>query len=327
VTSLSRRRVLVAAAAVVGTSVAVGARRLMPGPGQMAAAVRASTGTAVPVETATVPAGSSTSLSAIASSPASPTTWPSASTTASAAPSTAGAASTSALAAYVKSRPGRAAVAATDLATGRHLAYHDEDSFITASIVKVEILVALLSTVRAAGRELTSSQERLSRSMITASDNDAASRLWGAIGGSAGLARVDRRLGLDTTAPGSGAYWGDTRTTARDQLRLLRALTDRKGPLDATVRDRVLDLMEEVEPDQRWGVPAAARYPDDAAVKNGWLATVTDHGLWTVNSIGRITAPTGRPVLIAVLTAGSPSMTTGITTVEQAARVAVHALT
>jgi hypothetical protein len=83
--------------------------------------------------------------------------------------------------------------------------------------------------------------------------------------------------------------------------------------------------MQDVQPDQRWGVSAAAA-GGTTALKNGWLATVTNHGLWTVNSIGRIRSAAGHTLLMAVLTQGSPSLQTGIITVERLARLTATAI-
>ena len=66
--------------------------------------------------------------------------------------------------------------------------------------------------------------------------------------------------------------------------------------------------MRNVEPDQRWGVGAAADKGTDFANKNGWLSIddsngpgETDDGLWAVTSLGVLTVG-GDQVLMAVLT-------------------------
>lgn len=250
-----------------------------------------------------------------------PSASPSASPSAPASPAAASkAAPTTAIAAYLRTRPGGTSVVGVDLRTGRSLTYRPTARYITASIVKVEILAALLLRCQATGTSLTSRQRTLATAMITRSDNAAASSLWSTIGGGAGLARANATLGLTSTTPGPTTYWGNTRTTARDQVRLLTQLTSAKSPLSAANRSYVLELMEHVVAGQRWGVSAAAS--GEVALKDGWLATVTDHGLWTVNSIGRIERPDGSRLLMAVLSHGSPSLQTGITTVQKVAQLA-----
>jgi len=253
---------------------------------------------------------------------------PSAAPTPSAKPSTTATArrTTAGIKDYLSSRPGRGAVAAVNLATGGSVTYRGTREFITASIVKVDILIALLIAAQADGRRLTGSERSLARSMITRSDNDAASTLWRAVGGADGLDRVNERLGLTGTQAGTGGYWGHTLTTASDQLRLLRVLAGSAGVLTEARRSYALDLMHDVVAGQRWGVSVAAADADDAALKNGWLATATDQGLWTVHSIGRVVLDGGDPALLAVLTRGSPSMEAGIATVQQLTRLAAAGL-
>ena len=91
------------------------------------------------------------------------------------------------------------AVAATDHVTGATYAFHASEAFETASVVKVDILAALLLRAQDAGRGLTAAERSLAGDMIRYSDNDAASALWWTIGGAAGLARANKRLGLTET--------------------------------------------------------------------------------------------------------------------------------
>jgi alkanesulfonate monooxygenase SsuD/methylene tetrahydromethanopterin reductase-like flavin-dependent oxidoreductase (luciferase family) len=122
-------------------------------------------------------------------------------------------------------------VAALELVSGQALIYRGTQGFITASIVKVDILIALLLAAQKDGRSLTRSEKSLARSMITRSDDEAASALWRAVGGALGLNRVKARLGLTDTSAGTGGCRGRTRTTASDQFRLLRVLVGPTGPL------------------------------------------------------------------------------------------------
>ncbi|MDG4840153.1 serine hydrolase [Micromonospora sp. WMMD967] len=189
--------------------------------------------------------------------------------------------------------------------------------FETASIVKVDILAALLLRQKPAGKALSSSTRRLAEDMIMSSDNDAAVALWQRIDGSRGLTAANRALGLRETKPNS--HWGLTTTTAADQLRLLTALTSPTGPLTPQDRTFVMGLMKKVIPEQRWGV-TAARESGSAAVyvKNGWDTADVDGGRWLVNSIGRI-VETRHDWLIAVLSDHHVSQKEGIRAVEQAA--------
>jgi beta-lactamase class A len=226
---------------------------------------------------------------------------------------------------YLDERPGRLSVAVRDLATGLAYARGTKLRPGTASIVKVQIVMALLLLARREDRALTASERALAERAIKVSDNDAATALWHAIGGGEGLAKAGRRLGLKHTEPGPGTAWGATTTSAADQVRLLTALTSRESPLSARDRRYVLGLMADVAPEQAWGVSAAAGDGAEVALKNGWLPRVSDGGAWTVNSIGRIRGG-GHDYLIAVVSEHHTSMAAGVAAVEHVSGAVVSAL-
>ncbi|WP_436850507.1 serine hydrolase [Streptomyces griseoloalbus] len=214
-------------------------------------------------------------------------------------------------------------VAVLDLGSGETVSYGDR-AFVTASIVKVDILAALLLGAQDAGRELTGAERSYAAAMIERSDNAAASALWDGIGRAAGLDAANARFGLTGTTGGDGTLWGLTRTTAVDRLRLLRQVFGEESELGEDARAYVRGLMERVVPDQAWGVPAVADAGTASAVKNGWLPRDAT-GLWVVHSIGRVTAG-GRACLMAVLSDGNAGKAPGVTLVESAARAARTAL-
>mgnify|MGYP001275468267 CR=1 FL=1 len=196
-------------------------------------------------------------------------------------------------------------------------------AFDTASIVKVDILVALLLQAQDEGRELTDEERDLASIMIRASDNAAADVLWDTIGRAEGLNAANERLGLVHTSGGPAGHWGLTQTTSADQVRLLEAVFGTRSPLEPGARRYVQELMGTVVDGQRWGISAAA--DGEFELKNGWLPrSQTD--LWDINSIGRITWG-GREFLIAVVSDGHPTEEDGIAAVEAAAEAAVAAIT
>jgi hypothetical protein len=83
--------------------------------------------------------------------------------------------------------------------------------------------------------------------------------------------------------------------------------------------------MTNVEPDQRWGVGAAADPGTDFANKNGWLGVDDDDGLWVVSSVGLIEVG-GHHVLLAVLTQHDADLTDGIHLVQSLSRTVASAL-
>lgn len=210
-------------------------------------------------------------------------------------------------------------VAVLDSGSGARAVYGGADAtYDTASIVKVDILAALLLRTQDEGREPTAGERAHAVAMIERSDNDAATALLAAVGGAAGLDAANERFGL--TATTAAKAWGLTRTTAADQLTLLEAVfgTDADAELSAESRAYVRGLMARVEADQQWGVSAAG---SAWALKNGWMPR-TATGLWNINSIGQVTAD-GRSYLVAVLSGGQRTKETGIALVEAVAKAAV----
>ncbi|GAA3135308.1 hypothetical protein GCM10010521_21590 [Streptomyces rameus] len=218
--------------------------------------------------------------------------------------------------------PSGAKVSAAVLAVGSgESAEYGDAAFDTASIVKVDILAALLLQAQDAGRRLTATEKAYAAQMIENSDNASATALWHTIGRAAGLDAANERFGLAGTVGGEGELWGLTQTTAVDQLALLKQVFGEESELSAASRAYVRGLMGAVRADQRWGVSAAAG--GSWALKNGWLPRSTT-GLWDVNSIGRVSVD-GTDYLVAVLSNGTVSRERGISLVEAAARAAVSA--
>lgn len=190
----------------------------------------------------------------------------------------------------------------------------------SASIVKVTIVAALLKMAQKRG--LTAGERSLARAAITRSDNGAASALWSRVGRSR-IQRLLDQIGMRSTRPGPAGYWGLTRITAYDQLKLLKMLTTPGKILTDRSRAYLLGLMNDVTPGQRWGTPAGAPRGIRAHVKNGWLPRSTHQ--WRVHSLGTFNGKR-RDYMFAVLTHDNPSMSYGVTSVERIARAVHHDL-
>jgi beta-lactamase class A len=213
--------------------------------------------------------------------------------------------------------------AVLDLESGDSAVY-GEGAFDTASIVKVDILAALLLRHQEAGTRLSAQEKAYATKMIENSDNASASALWDVIGRASGLDAANETFGLTGTEGGDGALWGLTRTTAADQLTLLQQVFGDDSELSEASRSYLQGLMGQIEADQHWGVSAAAD-GSGWALKNGWLPRSTT-GLWDINSIGRVTVD-GHAYLVAVLSNGNSTQAKGISLVEAAARAAVSVFT
>jgi hypothetical protein len=222
-------------------------------------------------------------------------------------------------------------VAVENLGTGATASYNVGDDYVTASIVKLDILCTLLYQDQLSGRAPSAEQLSLATTMIENSDNDAAQHLFEDEGGSRAITAADKVFGLSDTAveensvDEAGYSWGDTTTTVTDQLALLRQVFTADSVLTPAHRGYIENLLSHVEADERWGVSAAADDPSpsgsDYMLKNGWLPRKITQ-LWEINSIGEVEHD-GQEYLVAVLSSGNKTMDSGIGVVQQVAKAAV----
>jgi hypothetical protein len=241
--------------------------------------------------------------------------------------------------AYLAGRQGVVQVALYDHNTGKtYLLTNGRDTQYTASIVKVDIMAEWLHGYQIRGVKIPGdipySIQFLMQRMIENSDNAAATGLFYFGGGCDALTAFNDLIPLINTKVGcqTPTYygWGNTTTTASDQLTLTKivAYGGRNDILRSDARDYELQLMESVEPDQRFGITCGpwgtvCNPPDYAspkpgvtvALKNGWKTLPTcsqpiEQCPWQVNSIGWV-AGQGRNYVLAVLTTNDPVGTGG----------------
>lgn len=227
-------------------------------------------------------------------------------------------------AALATTSPRTTGAAVHDARTGTYCGLRDGQLFYAASVDKVTTVSALLWQRQRVGKGLTAEEKGWARRAITLSDNDAQSALWLRVGRGCGVRTFLRAAGMTRTLTDPGGRWGVTRTTAADQIALLDQLTH--GPLLTPANRRyLLGLMRAVTTAQRWGVPVGAPARARVANKNGWLPY---RGSWRINSIGHVQGIGPGAVTddytVALLSAGSPSLTAGMRTLNTIARV-VHA--
>ncbi|OAA26722.1 beta-lactamase class A [Frankia sp. EI5c] len=223
---------------------------------------------------------------------------------------------------YLAGRPGAVSVALYDATSGRTVVSGNSTrtGWETASTVKLDILAALLSKTGKSGT-LTAAQTALAKKMISVSDNAAASQLWKQAGGSAGMNAFFRKLGMSATTAGAGGKWGLTKTTARDQLAVLRAIAYPNSTLSAAARATAATLLGTVVSSQRWGLTAGVPAGVTVRIKNGWLPY---GGGWVINSLAHVHGR-GRDYVMAVYTRNSATESTGIATVKGLSRIAWNA--
>jgi hypothetical protein len=224
-----------------------------------------------------------------------------------------------AVAGYLTGRAGTVTAAIYDVNTGQTWTLGPGSPQATGSLVKVDILQALLARSPSG---LTAADQARARSMIENNNNTPATALWNQVGQASGLRSYNASVGLQQTTPSACLVcagfawpgWGLTTTTPADQLLVLRELIN--GPLlPPAGRGYALSLMENVEPDQRWGVSAGVPPGVQVALKSAWVPLSPADTDWQVNSEGWISGD-GRDYLVAILTTGNPDEQYGIDTIN-----------
>jgi beta-lactamase class A len=225
--------------------------------------------------------------------------------------------------AYLAGRRGRVEVAVYDLSAGQQWTLGNQAPQAAASVVKLEILEAVLSQRTSQRTVLSLTEQELTPPMIEQSDNDAATTMWQDVGGAKGMRAFDHKARLAHTSPSnclkcpgvSWPGWGLTTTTPQDQITLLRQLVRPSGVLDKNDQKYALYLLENVTPSQRWGVSGGVPAGVTVALKNGWLPLGGGSSDWQVNSVGWVSGD-GRDYLMAAFSAGNPSEQYGIDTLN-----------
>jgi beta-lactamase class A len=227
-----------------------------------------------------------------------------------------------ALQTWLANRQGRITAAVYDIKTKQEYLYKPQYAEKTASTIKVDILATALHQAQEHHEPLPADEVEAAVPMITESDNDAAEDLYNDIGGWAAIGPFDKSIGMTRTTPNDEGYFGETYTTAADQITLLEQVMLPGGELSLSSREYEYELMLHVIPSQRWGITGGVPSNARVAIKNGWLPETSG---WHVNSIGRVQGD-GRDYLIAVYTEWNTSWDYGIDTIQHVAAAAWKAM-
>ena len=215
-------------------------------------------------------------------------------------------------------------VAVFDDRTGCWYHLNRERRVTTASVVKAEIMAGALLSAQNAGRSLSVRERNLVSPMIRESANAPASTLWVRLGGAAGMDRIGRTFGLEATNETSPT-WGLTTTTAEDQARFIHRLVQGDGPLNEASRGEAWRFLQDIRPDQRWGVRSGVPATWAVGHKNGFAPSRCCG--WRANSVGYVADPAGGGYAIAIFTDGWPNLARGIPLVDAAAATVATTLT
>jgi beta-lactamase class A len=216
------------------------------------------------------------------------------------------------LAAYLASLGSNAGVVVEDVTHQQTYTYNSTSQFLTASSIKVPIMLTFFAQIESQGRGPTSNEMNLLTTMIENSNNNSASALFSEIGGASGISRFLQQIGVSGLIPDNNA-WGYSEITPQAMVDLLTRL--QAGTiLTAPDRTTALSLMEQVETDQRWGAGDTAPSGATVAMKNGWVPGPDN--LWSVNSSGIIITG-AETYIISVYTQEQQSLADGQAIVQR----------
>jgi beta-lactamase class A len=226
------------------------------------------------------------------------------------------------LAFYLGGLGSRVGMTVYDVSRGVTYQYNSDTGFTVASSVKVPIMLALLTQLEAQQRAPNSDEMSLLTTMIENSNNDSAQALYEEIGDAPGLSAFMQSVGINGLSAASGAWgWSTITPTAMTQL-----LTLLQGGKILTPADRALalNLMENIESDERVGVGTMAPPGATVALKDGWVNE--PDGLWAVNSSGIVMVGT-ETYIIAVYTGQGETLEDGWAITERVCDEVARALT
>jgi hypothetical protein len=234
-------------------------------------------------------------------------------------------------AALKRSLPARIGVALAPLGTGAPRGLGSLQSGHAWSTIKVPILVTLM---RERDNGLSSEEGAWASAALTSSDNDAAAALFGAIERShGGLAQAsaaiestlriagDAATTVATAPPPSGAIstFGQTEWSLSASARFFRALAG-SCLLGSAGTARVLELMEGVVADQRWGLGAVAFDPGwRVAFKGGWGPDGSASGPYLVRQSGVLRDGEAGVAVALAAQADNGSFEDGVEAIDRAA--------
>jgi hypothetical protein len=196
----------------------------------------------------------------------------------------------------------------------------------TASVIKAQVLGAVLLRAQDEHRGLTHRERDLIHPMIEYSLNEPyVSDLYADVGGVAGMNSFDRRMHATHTA--NTLEYGATVTTANDRTQIALRMLSGHGPLRRAGRAIARHYMHSVvHPTQRWGITAGVPHGWSVALKNGFYP-FGSHG-WRVGSTGFVRdVKRGGGYAITIMTDQDSSQHAGIRLVERVSRHVARRLT
>ena len=214
----------------------------------------------------------------------------------------------------------RVTAAVVDTRTGCWYHLHRTMRITTASVIKAQVLGAVLLRAQDRHRGLDRWERNRIHPMIEYSLNDPyVSDLYEEVGGVAGMNAFDRRM--DATATTNTPEYGATVTTAVDRTRIALRMLYGHGPLHRAARQSAWYYMAHVvTPTQRWGITAGVPAGWHVGLKNGFYP-IPGPARWRAGSTGFVRAPGGPGgYAVTIMTDHNSTQRQGIALVERVSR-------
>lgn len=219
----------------------------------------------------------------------------------------------------------RVTAAIQDVRDGCQFHLHRNMRITTASVIKAQVLGAVLLKAQHEHRHLDARERHDIHPMIRWSfNNPYVPDLYNDVGGVPGMDRFDHRMHSFHTV--NTTEYGATITTSGDRTNISKRMLYGGGPMHGKYRKIAWKYMSHVTPTQRWGITAGMRKGWHVALKNGFYP-MSGHG-WRVGSTGFLGAPhSHKGYAITVMTDQDYTQVAGIRLVERVVRRVADALT
>jgi beta-lactamase class A len=213
------------------------------------------------------------------------------------------------LAEYLAAIGSKIGVVAYDVTRGVTYTYNATHTYFVASSMKVPIMLTFFSQLEAKGREPTTHEQSLLRTMIENSNNNSAESLYEEIGAEKGINAFMKSVGISGLTPGKPGWWGHSTMSPTTMVALLTKLNN-GTVLNDKHRQMALGYMTHIDSDGRVGLGDNSPKGATVAMKDGWTTALDGTGTSVVNTSGIVTLGS-ETYILSVYTDGNRGFAAG----------------